>query len=412
MSLITIISIIVVVFAVVDCVTDNMPRLQSDIYKLAFATTYILFTIKYYYGPDIYNYVPHYDEVPALSAIIAGRSVLPEQFEAGYELFCSACKQAGCSFWMMTAVVSTLYFYSINQLLMYIDRRRTFALMVIVVLDSGLIHAMLRQCMAVSCFILLVIALQKRDYLKGMVYAVLVVAFHKSGLFVVVPTLLFVLFQNIRVPRYVFGVLCVGLVFFLFVPYHDTILGIADFLDLAPGTRQSIAHHLELRRTVQVIFILYLLTLLCLNQWTASGGDSRIPTVQVAAILGLIIIVVLYRYFFVLNRLRSYFIPIIAVYVINKVQAYERSGDRLPYAKLVKQISVVFCFVYMGHQIYAFEALSSNFHSGLYNRCTVLELMTTDKAEIVKRQMEYAEVYWDEDNMSHGDNKISGKGND
>lgn len=406
MSLITIISIILIALAIADCITDNLPKFQNDIYRLAFATTYFLFTIKYYYGPDIWSYVPLYDNMPTIVDLITQKAHLPGRYEAGFELFLSTCRSIGCSFWAMTAVISTIYFYAIQQILQFINRRRTFALMIIVLLDCGLIYAMLRQCLSVAFFLLTIIAIQKKHTLPAILFALGTIAFHKSGIFIIIPTLLFVGVQQLRISQYHFGILSLLLIALLFIPLNELIVSTISIIDLGSKTELSITHHLELGRTIQTVFILYLLALLCLNQWTVNRDKSKIPTIQIAAILGLTIIIILYRYYYILNRLRPFFTPIIAVYIIHKIQYYTLSGTKLPYANLIKQAITLFCFMFVTHTTYTFEVASRQFNSKLYNRSTVFNLLTESKADIIQRQMSLAKLYWDKDFMADDTNRI------
>ena len=71
MNLITLILTIAIAFGLTDFLTERYPRLQRDIFYIAWCTIAFLFAIKYYYGPDIASYVPFYENVPSVSQIIA-----------------------------------------------------------------------------------------------------------------------------------------------------------------------------------------------------------------------------------------------------------------------------------------------------------------------------------------------------
>ena len=60
LNLITLILSIAILFGLTDFLTERYPRLQRDIYYIAFGVIAFLFIIKYYYGPDIWNYARFY----------------------------------------------------------------------------------------------------------------------------------------------------------------------------------------------------------------------------------------------------------------------------------------------------------------------------------------------------------------
>ncbi|MDR0830967.1 MAG: hypothetical protein LBN95_12800, partial [Prevotellaceae bacterium] len=84
-------NLIIIIFIVLFVLsfTDFFPLEQKShniIYGVAFFLTYFLFTIKYYYGGDIYHYVPVFDKIESFSVILAGQSKFKDDFEMGYLL--------------------------------------------------------------------------------------------------------------------------------------------------------------------------------------------------------------------------------------------------------------------------------------------------------------------------------------
>ena len=51
-------------FGVLDLLTDRWPTLQKQIFPFVTLLAYFLLVIRYYYGPDIWTYVPHYEKIP------------------------------------------------------------------------------------------------------------------------------------------------------------------------------------------------------------------------------------------------------------------------------------------------------------------------------------------------------------
>ena len=193
MNLITLILAIAIAFGLTDFLTERYPRLQRDIFYIAWCTIAFLFAIKYYYGPDIASYVPFYENVPSVSQIIAHPDDLDFSFEPGYAVFCRVLKDLGISFYWMTAILSILYFVVILLFFRKIDRKRSFALAILVVLDFNVVCYELRQCLAVILFLLMVLCLDRKRYIYAMLMALAAIVSHKSGVVAVVPTLAFYL---------------------------------------------------------------------------------------------------------------------------------------------------------------------------------------------------------------------------
>lgn len=405
MSLITIISIITIILATSDFMFPNMPRLKNDIFKISFFTTFFLFTIKYYYGPDINTYVPHYEnDIKSLSYVINNLSNI--SFEPGYNIFCAILKSIGCSFWAMTAVVSTIYFTAIYKLFQHLKGSKSFALMILVVMDCGIMYATIRQCLAISMFIFLILALQKKNYCTAIIFTILSILFHKSAIFIVIPTIILYIVQNSISKRYFFEILLVLLFLLVIIPLIKIITPIVDLLPLSPSMIKSIEHHLLLGRVVQVVFLVYFTTIFCINYFTINKS-SKNDIIKTSVVAGLILIVLFYQYFYVLNRMRSYFLPVIIVYTINlSYQYFENKQYKIPYAKIVRQLSVLFMFTYVIFQTYTLEKSYRKTKSQIHDCTTIFELNRYDKETIKQRQLKKAKIYWERDFMESSNNRI------
>ena len=128
-------------------------------------------------------------------------------------------------------------------------------------------------------------------------------------------------------------------------------------------------------------------------------------------LIGLILIVCLYQYYYVLNRMRSYFLPFIIVYIINSTHEYFKNNNNLlPYSTLLKQLSILFIFIYASYFTYSTEKGYSQAVSQFYDRSTIFDLIYEDKATIKARQLKKAKIYWGEDFFKDTNNLI--KSND
>ena len=391
---ITLILTISILFGLSDFLTTRVPQLQRLIYVIAAATIYLLFTIKYYYGADMQHYYDYYEWSPSIRDALLHPS--DYYFEQGYTVLCSVCKYAHISFYWFTAIISTLYFAVIFLLWRYIPRKRSFALMILVVLDYNLIFAAFRQCLSVSFFILMVLALHNKRYLWAMLCAFLTVWMHKSGAFVVGISLAFWLIRGQRFPQWVYPLLLMLLLLLLVLPMSKIWLVAAQLLHLPGGYSASLMHHLGLGKQIQTVFLLYLMLLLCMSHFQ-QYAHTRFTTIASFVLTGTLLIVLLYQSYYLLGRLRSYFLPVIIVYLFRLIQQSESIHPVIPYGRLFKQTAVLSVFLYSAHLTYSFHRSAQQMKYPIYNACTVFDLNGHNKRELQQRQLKLAKNWWKTD---------------
>ncbi len=397
MNLITAVSVLVIVAGLSDWLTERVPRVQRGIFYVVFLTIYILYTAKLYYGPDIRFYVPFYESLPSWQTVLYGGRQW--QYEWGFVFFCSILKSIGFSFWGMTAVISTLYFVALLHLLEQVEKKRCFALMCIVVLDSTLITVALRQCLAVAFFIFMVLAWQKKRYVVSFACMLCVAACHKSGLIAILFPVLFVLVHNMRVTESWYELLIVVLMLMVLVPMAQLTSPIINRLPLPQELYQSAHHHLQLGRQIQMVAVLYMVVLLLGEHYTRYE-HTYWQKVTVVAIAGMAVVVALYQYYYLLNRIRSYFVPFVVVQLLELVQRTDKAtAYRVPYNALLRQTAALIVFVYIGFYTWRFERNTAQYSVPLYKASTVLDLRDAEMWQVRNRQMEIAKGYWANDFM-------------
>lgn len=407
MNLITVIQVIAILFGLTDFLTERYPRLQRDIYYISLFTITFLFTIKYYYGADIWNYVHFYNELsPSPKYVWYHSDSIPQNFELGYALLCSAMKSAGISFYWMTAIISLFYFAVIALLFRQIPRKRSFALAILVVLDFNCIFATYRQCLAVSCFILFILCFRDKKYFIGVLMALLTVLFHKSGLFVVSLTGLLMLVPSRRNTTSLYQLLLLVLVLTLILPIAQISSTFIQHLPLPLSYLHSIQHHLSLGRQIQTVFIVYAVTLFVIAYFT-QYNRTRLQAITFSVIAGLILVAFMYQYYYLLVRLRSYFLPLVITYGFSLVQESENRGQRVPYGALVKQAASFLLLLYMTYATYAFNRDTKQMKSNIYIASTVFDLIDHRPSDVQKTQMNKALKYWREDFMKDTHNKVN-----
>lgn len=400
-----IILLVAIAFGLTDFLTERFPRLQRDISYISFAVIAFLCTIKYFYGPDVANYYPFYQNVQPASYLLAHPDDIRFHFELGYALFCSVLRHWGVSFYWMTAIISVFYFLVIALLFRQIESKRSFALAILMVLDYNIILFEFRQCLSVAAFLLMILCMSNRKYVWALLCAVVTVMCHKAGVMVVFPTLIFYIISYNSTVRAIFPILLVALIFMLVLPITSISINFLSHLPFSQTMISSIEHHLMIGKQVQSVFIIYAIVLLCLVHY-AQYCQSRMEIIATSALIGIFFIVMLYQYYYLLNRIRSYFTPVILVYIFNYVQRAERE-KHIPYGQLLKQLTSFVMMVYMVHVTFSLYRNESRMRNHVNETCTVFSLLGDEsKEEVQRRQLKRAHRYWDEDFMKSDENLI------
>ncbi len=374
-------------FIVAECLAAGHPKLQKHIYYVAFTWAVIWCTAKYAYGADIYSYIPFYNKLIHPSIDLSNPDLY---FEKGFVGFCSILKYWGFSFWGMTAVISLLYFTAIGLLWRKIKTYKTLGLWVLLCLDYLFYLTQFRQCVATSFLILAILAFEKKWYLPSILLAFLAISMHKSAIIIVGCIMLFYLFRKIPITAREYLLLAIALVLLMFIPLQPIMLQVLSKLPLGSSITGSIEHHLLLGKTFQKIFILYIGTILCLAYYTRNTAHNK--TLHWLMWCCVAVIVCLYPYYFLLNRLRSYFLPFLIVYIINML-TQEHITDKLP-----RQIYTVVVIGYLLLVTIQIPAGNKKLKASIDNVSLVFERRKHTEQELMNRQLKQAEIYWKHDN--------------
>lgn len=397
--------IIIFVFLFVLSLTDFFPLTQKShkiLYETAFFATFFLFGIKYYYGGDIFHYVPLYDGIESPLKVLLQESKFADNWEFGFLLFCSICKFLGLSFWLMTLIITIFYFYVIHKLFEKIPSKKIFALFFLVILDYNLIFAAYRQCLSVSCFILMIYAFTEYKYLKCLIFFILTSLLHKSGFYISVISISFLFFTNIKLDKRIYYILFILLLFMLILPFMEYFTEFIKKFNLSESAYQSIKHHLLLGKKFQTIIGIYLLLIIIVAYHHKINFENK--KIEWFIFASILMLIVLYQQYYILNRIRSYFIPILIVYVFNL--SYDKI--RMPNTLILRQIFVILIYIYSLNSIRA-KYIDFNItlvKSGIYNSSTIFDRIKKSEAEIKKEQMRKAKIYWEEEFMENDTNYI------
>jgi len=381
---------------VIEWLLAGFERMQRDVFKLVFCVVAVLFTVKYYYGPDIATYVPLYDMIGDLDKYRSGDRV--DGFEIGYVIFCATCNSLGLSFWGMTVVVSLLIFTALYCLIRRLRYGQMMAFALIVIMNPDLIYAQFRQCLAVTLFIFAVLLADKRKYIIALLFAAVAMTMHKSAMFMIAPAILYYAVQPMKMEMSSLGTMLLVLCLLVLIPTQDFVESMVDSVSLGESATKSIKTHISFSNLRQSNLLIYGAAIVSLMVFS-SGRRGRSATL-VAAMMALIVSVVFYQYYMMANRLRAYFLPFAVVAIIQA--GIEAKELNLEWSTLVRQVSkvVVLCFL-------IYKTVSFNINSAkdgdVLEMCTVFELADHSKQEICDRQMAKAEKFWDEDFLKGDD---------
>ena len=392
MNYLTIIFIILFALSLTDFIYPRQEKLHKQMYAIAFGLTYFLFTIKYYYGGDIIFYSHLYDSIASPVVLLSDPSnkLLGNYMEPGFLLFLSTLKHLGFSFWMMTAIVSTIYFYAIYLLFKKIPSKKTFALLILVVLDFNLIFATFRQCLAVSFFIFMLLAYIDKKYWKSILFLILALSMHKSTLFACAFLVIALTLKSYKSTKHNYYFLIVLLFLFSLFSFSDTIRFILEKTNASEWIIFSVEHHLLLAQRLQSIFVLYFITIFTVAFYYRNeedtGREKRI--IQWVSFVALLMVVVLYQYWYLLTRFRSFFIPIVLVFVFRLLHEHK--------AKYIwfRQGAVICIYLLFSALITRRAIEQNNLESGIYDTSTIFSRITKSEEQIKKEQLRKANIFW------------------
>ncbi|MBR1809063.1 MAG: EpsG family protein [Paludibacteraceae bacterium] len=382
--------VICLVFCIMDLMAEGYRNIQRQLFNICFIVIVVLCTCKYAYGADVKHYYSFYEELTDSYAMNVANGLT--NFEPGFMWFCTMCKLIGLSYWWMTVIVSLFYWGAIYWLFSNIKYHRMFALLVIVVLDNALFLEQLRQCIAVALIIYAFCFYHR--YSWKIIPVLLLVAstsMHKTALPFVFFLLLGLVFSGLEIDKKAYFMLAVLLFSFMIFSLHPLL---QRFLLFLPSSLQdSAGYHLMVGKRFQKVFILYFMAILCMGYYTRpinADKRERVYHWMIWSCIG--VIVVLYQYYLILYRIRSYMLPFIIVWVMNTFAA---KADK---EQLLKQMTCLVILLFSLSLVIELPHRYKNMHGQIYRTSWVWELRKHPEKDILARQMEQATLFWEYDN--------------
>lgn len=365
-------------------------HMHYGLWLIAFFFTAITCSIKYFYGVDVSNYFIFYTDYPTLGNIWVARGLFEDE-EIGFYIFSCLCKNAGLSFYHYTVLISAIFWTAVFFLLRKIEKHRVFALLCLFVCNKDLIFEQYRQSMAVACLIFAYLAYDNRRYIIAALMLLLMVTFHRSGMAIIGIVGIALVLQYFRLSyKWYFaliGIMLLGMT----LNTTAVVQLIYDHIDTsvnASAQASSIAEHFVRARKLQVILPVYVAMMLALAEREKQNG-GRLGLLGAFVLIAAAIIAVLYPYYQMLGRIRSYLMPFVLIAImqyLDREEPLQTARQRL----CSFRIPIMVCtYVVMG---YMANVLITR-HNIAFDT-TILDVNTLTAKSVRDKKLHQAHYYW------------------
>jgi hypothetical protein len=376
-------------FSIIEIIFPHEKKLNEQLYKLAFFIVFFIVAIKYYYGPDIRLYVPLYEKIENPLYILKNGSIVGKGVEIGFIYYCSIFKWLGFSFWFFTFSITCIYFCVIYKCFEHLHEYKLFALFVLTIFESNIFFFEFRQAISVSLFLLSILSYFNKKYFRYIIFTILAILFHKSAFFVSFLTFIIFFFPTIKFSRkyyvFLFAILLIG----IFVSIENILDFLLLRLPINPISVSSILHHIQVKKELQAVLLVYLLCFIGLYLYGNNKEKNNRYYILVLSFLAMIAI--FYKYWFFLNRVRSYFTPFLIVFVINE---FTGSKIRLVAIKQLLVIAVYFYSIWYAHDIWL---INKNSSTKILSSTTIFDLRKKSGDQIKKENLKKSVVYFNQE---------------
>lgn len=381
MTYLSLILIVLAVFTFAELLLSGYDKAKKQLFVLAYISLAVLVASKYGIGPDIMSYIPFYTSMSTANFLH-----YEGHFEYGFALFCMLCNDIGLSFWGMTCVVALLYFIPLYFVWRKIPDYRILALFALAVFDYNLMLYELRQCLAVAFMLWAFLFWEKKKYFVVFVCCLLSCMMHKSAVIIFLIAGVVYALRGLRIEVKAYLLLCLALFLVLVIPLGSVLDSFIVYLPFPHASINSLLHHLTRTQALQLVFPIYVGAILCLAYYLPTDKDKR--TMHWMAWVSFLVIVLLFQYWFLLNRIRSYFLPFIIPYFCYVVY-HSRQRNRLPI-----QLFVLLFLAFGISLIYRNNRDAEKLYSKSNNISTVFERFKYSETDLQQRQMDEAEKFW------------------
>lgn len=387
MTFVFVLQSVLLVFALLEILAVNYPRVQKQLYVIAFIFTAVWCTAKYAYGPDICIYIPYYRLTTTDLWYNLTNYIHGYKYEKGFVVFCSLCKMLNLTYWEMTAVISVLYFTVLALLFCNLKQYRCVALLVLVFLDNNLFLVELRQCLAVVFFYSAVMLANRKHYVLAVLSAVVMVTMHKTAIVVLLLTLFFYMFRGLKIESKSYLLLSMLILGLIMIPLAPLMNDIIDAIPMPASYAASAKHHLLVGKSLQKILVLYFSTILVLAWYKQGETDNRTRHWMMWCCVA--VLACLFPYWFLLNRFRSFFIPFLIIYTIDTI-----CSDTAVHEALPRQLYSFVVILYIAVSTMLISHTNKTLKYPTDRISLVFERVNHSEVDLTERQLKQAIKYW------------------
>lgn len=328
-----------------DCMAYNRPRLQKQLFNATFIFLYLSTIICYYFGGDIAVYHEHfYITTPTLPLLLTYPDC--SYFEPGYRLLVSCMRTIGGSLYALCIITWTAFYLALWKLFKtYSKAFQTFALMIFMCFCWDWVIYAIRQTWAVTAFFSIVLLMRKKKYVGAIIIACAMSVVHRSALpFIAIFTITWLFARNGFSRKWIVLLFAILIAQLFIVPTKDLIETIMNALHFTEGQRTSVGVLIIRGRTFAPALLLYATFFYCAYKRFYQADKIF----EVCVLTGCIFITGLYRYVGLLIRFQYFFMPFLAIALMNNLYAPSKHPMQ---RRLARQVVLTLFIAYWGLNI-------------------------------------------------------------
>ena len=114
--------------------------------------------------------------------------------------------------------------------------------------------------------------------------------------------------------------------------------------------------------------------------------------------VSLLIIAVFFKYYYMLQRLRSFILPFLIIGTIYQITNIEKHN-------LYKSLISIYIISFITYSIFIFDASSKKLHGNIYKQCTIFSALKDGSEAVIEERRNINDKYWYVDRKDELNNK-------
>jgi hypothetical protein len=212
---------------------------------------------------------------------------------------------------------------------------------------------------------------------------------HKSGSFISVLFLMAMFQRNFMVTPYLYKIAIIVMFVCMFVPIEAWLVSLLENLP-KNAVVNSILHHFDVTENFQFVYFLYIVLAVVLY---LISKNKQLSFETRLVFFMFVLLALLCKNWFLLNRVRSYFIPLFLYYIFTNLDCLE--------SKLSKQISYAVTTMYIMIVSVMLYRSIERAESRINYPQTIFSLLNNSEDEILKQTVKKNIIFWKEEYDFH-----------